>query len=126
MRRSDARSRGENTLPNNKAENSQWIELHNTTGADINVKGWCVDFYRPEDIAGVPLTSATVTRAMLKVVLTPSRRVVSLTVSVRVDPAAKTYWSVEGKGQSGNSGVVTGDPAAGTVRASFQRLISSP
>ena len=102
--------------------NSQWIELKNTSGAEIKAAAdaYKLIFYAPNETPPAKTAAVAATAAALAV---PAALPAGVTDRVGTITDAGAYWSIAGKGQSGRTGEGEG-AAALTAVVQTQAIIS--
>ena len=83
--------------------NSQWIELKNTSGAEIKAAAdaYKLIFYAPNEVPPAKTAAVAATATTLAV---PAALPAGVTDRVGTITDAGAYWSIAGKGQSGRTG----------------------
>ena len=102
--------------------NSQWIELKNTSGAEIKAAAdaYKLIFYAPNETPPAKTAAVAATATTLAV---PAALPAGVTDRVGTITDAGAYWSIAGKGQSGRTG--QGEAAAAlTAVVQTQAIIS--
>ena len=102
--------------------NSQWIELKNTSGAEIKAAAdaYKLVFYAPNETPPAKTAAVAATATALAV---PAALPAGVTDRVGTITDAGAYWSIAGKGQSGRTG--QGEAAAAlTAVVQTQAIIS--
>ena len=102
--------------------NSQWIELKNTSGAEIKAAAdaYKLIFYAPNETPPAKTAAVAATATALAV---PAALPAGVTDRVGTITDAGAYWSIAGKGQSGRTGEGEG-AAALTAVVPTQAIIS--
>ena len=102
--------------------NSQWIELKNTSGAEIKAAAdaYKLIFYAPNETPPAKTAAVAATATTLAV---PAALPAGVTDRVGTITDAGAYWSIAGKGQSGRTGQGEG-AAALTAVVQTQAIIS--
>ena len=102
--------------------NSQWIELKNTSGAEIKAAAdaYKLIFYAPNETPPAKTAAVAATATALAV---PAALPAGVTDRVGTITDAGAYWSIAGKGQSGRTGEGEG-AAALTAVVQTQAIIS--
>ena len=102
--------------------NSQWIELKNTSGAEIKAAAdaYKLVFYAPNEVPPAKTAAVAATATALAV---PAALPAGVTDRVGTITDAGAYWSIAGKGQSGRTGEGEG-AAALTAVVQTQAIIS--
>ena len=102
--------------------NSQWIELKNTSGAEIKAAAdaYKLIFYAPNETPPAKTAAVAATATTLAV---PAALPAGVTDRVGTITDAGAYWSIAGKGQSGRTGQGEG-AAALTAVVPTQAIIS--
>ena len=88
---------------NSAPSNSQWIELKNTSGAEIKAAAdaYKLIFYAPNETPPAKTAAVAATATALAV---PAALPAGVTDRVGTITDAGAYWSIAGKGQSGRTG----------------------
>ena len=107
---------------NSAPSNSQWIELKNTSGAEIKAAAdaYKLIFYAPNEAPPAKTAAVAATATALAV---PAALPAGVTDRVGTITDAGAYWSIAGKGQSGRTGEGEG-AAALTAVVQTQAIIS--
>ena len=102
--------------------NSQWIEIKNTSGAEIKAAAdaYKLIFYAPNEVPPAKTAAVAATATTLAV---PAALPAGVTDRVGTITDAGAYWSIAGKGQSGRTGQGEG-AAALTAVVQTQAIIS--